>query len=294
MTWKEINTRLGVACPNFLKLVDLALTIPASSADAERGFSCLKLTKTDLRNRLGDCHLSDQMSIILESESISNFDPMPSIHLWYASRSRRPRQIDNKKCERMVKVHVVGKGGELDRVEQVEGGELDRVEQVEGGELDRVEQVEGGELDRVEQVEGGELDRVEQVEGGELDEIAGKDGSICVTLTENVGCQTVVDENENVKECVPIVRIDACIGDANVNVKDSFTQTGRGYGRVDDGQDMDDQDWQEDYESDDDYLDEHYDEFEKREGYDDRVVKAKELYNDFCSFMLHEGGRGSE
>ena len=45
LTWKDINVAHGNRCTAFLQLVDLLLSIPASSADAERGFSQLRLVK---------------------------------------------------------------------------------------------------------------------------------------------------------------------------------------------------------------------------------------------------------
>ncbi|KAG7177180.1 Zinc finger protein 862-like 1, partial [Homarus americanus] len=46
-----------------------------SSADAERGFSQVKLIKTDWRSRLTDDHLTDLMVVQSQSESVGNFNP---------------------------------------------------------------------------------------------------------------------------------------------------------------------------------------------------------------------------
>ena len=81
-TWQEINQKCSGDCPNFPCLVDLILSIPASSADAERGFNRLKMVKSDWRSKLSDVHLSEQMTIMLEGPSILQFDPMPAINLW--------------------------------------------------------------------------------------------------------------------------------------------------------------------------------------------------------------------
>ena len=81
-------------CSNLLCLVDLILTIPASSADAERGFNRLKMAKRDWRSKLSDTNLSDQMTIMLEGPSIVMFDPAPAINLWSMTPRREQAQKD--------------------------------------------------------------------------------------------------------------------------------------------------------------------------------------------------------
>ena len=71
--------------------MDLVLTIPAASSDAERGFNRLKFAKNDWRSKLSDTNLSDQLTVMLESADISNFDPLPAVSLWNM-KLRRPRE----------------------------------------------------------------------------------------------------------------------------------------------------------------------------------------------------------
>ena len=53
MVWTgPLSTRRSDTCPNILSLIDLILSIPAHSADAERGFSEMKLVKSDWRSNL--------------------------------------------------------------------------------------------------------------------------------------------------------------------------------------------------------------------------------------------------
>ncbi len=52
LTWPQVNAAHHAEYPNILRLVDLMLACPASSADAERGFSQLKLTKSSMRTHL--------------------------------------------------------------------------------------------------------------------------------------------------------------------------------------------------------------------------------------------------
>ncbi|KAG7172024.1 hypothetical protein Hamer_G000999 [Homarus americanus] len=58
LSWQQINESYREKCGSFLHLVDLLLSIPTSSADAESGFSQVKLIKTDWRRRLTDDHLT--------------------------------------------------------------------------------------------------------------------------------------------------------------------------------------------------------------------------------------------
>ncbi|KAK5851448.1 hypothetical protein PBY51_002242 [Eleginops maclovinus] len=82
-TWPEINRFLRHQCPDILSLVDLILTLPASTADCERGFSQMKLVKSDWRSRLSTTSLCDLLVVQLSS---------PAVQLWHQDsiRSRRP------------------------------------------------------------------------------------------------------------------------------------------------------------------------------------------------------------
>jgi len=51
MSWSEVNRKHKDLCPDVLHLVDLVLSIPASTADCERGFNTMKQVKTH-------CHFS--------------------------------------------------------------------------------------------------------------------------------------------------------------------------------------------------------------------------------------------
>lgn len=82
-------------CSNLLSLVDLILSIPASSADAERGFNRLKMAKSDWRSKLSDANLSDQLTIMLEAPSILLFDPVPAINLWSMTPRRSQTRNDS-------------------------------------------------------------------------------------------------------------------------------------------------------------------------------------------------------
>lgn len=92
LSWKQVNEGLGNRCPNVLALVDLILSLPASSAEAERGFSQMGLVKSDWRSRLLDTSLSDLLVVKLRTPDILDFDPTEAVALWLSDgmRSRRP------------------------------------------------------------------------------------------------------------------------------------------------------------------------------------------------------------
>ena len=81
-------------CSNILKLFDLILTLPASSAVCERGFSAMKILKTEYRNRLGSKTMTTLLTVQIHSPEISQFDPVPSIIRWFTP-TRRPSVMEN-------------------------------------------------------------------------------------------------------------------------------------------------------------------------------------------------------
>ncbi|XP_063964486.1 zinc finger protein 862-like [Lytechinus pictus] len=99
LPWSSIIPTVKEELPNICAILDLVLTIPASSAEAERGFSRLKNLKTTMRTCLKDDRVTDQLLIMLHSEEISSFDPHPAISLWHAGgmRARRP-EYHRRRC----------------------------------------------------------------------------------------------------------------------------------------------------------------------------------------------------
>ena len=88
-----MNKALRRDVPNILDLIDLVLTIPASSAECERGFSHVKRIKSTERNRLDESSLSDLLTIKLEGPTIEMFNPVPAINAWI-SAGQRPRRVN--------------------------------------------------------------------------------------------------------------------------------------------------------------------------------------------------------
>ena len=79
-----------------LSLIDLIITLPSGSVKAERGFSQMNIMMTDWRSRLRDTSLTDQLTVVLASPGIEEYNPEDAVHLWVTAgaRSRRPNYID--------------------------------------------------------------------------------------------------------------------------------------------------------------------------------------------------------
>lgn len=99
--WDVVGRKFKKSHSNILGLIDLILTLPASSTDAERGFSELKLTKTDWRARLRNTVLYDLLLIQFLTPTVEEFDPVPAIHHWNSSsvRARQPYFLDEESFE---------------------------------------------------------------------------------------------------------------------------------------------------------------------------------------------------
>ncbi|XP_017200164.2 sperm flagellar protein 2 isoform X2 [Oryctolagus cuniculus] len=82
LTWDFVNSIYLHKYPNILRLVDLVLTLPASSAEAERGFSQMKRITSHTHAKVTSESITDTLIIQLNSPDINNFDPRKAIHLW--------------------------------------------------------------------------------------------------------------------------------------------------------------------------------------------------------------------
>ena len=99
-SWKELNAIFHSKTPNVLALIDFILTLPGSSTEAERGFSLMKVIKTDWRSCLSDIALSHLMMVKLEALPLlpsrddngnvqPAFDPLPAIQHFLSAKDRR-------------------------------------------------------------------------------------------------------------------------------------------------------------------------------------------------------------
>jgi len=75
--------------PNLTIALRIMLTIPVTSACAERSFSKLKLIKTYLRNQLGQDKLSELALISIEEEVSSTVDYKHLIDIFASKKSRK-------------------------------------------------------------------------------------------------------------------------------------------------------------------------------------------------------------
>ena len=71
------------------KFAQIALALPVSNADSERGFSCMNRVKTQLRNRLSVSSLDTLLRISIEGPDISHFDFSSAVTKWSSLRIRR-------------------------------------------------------------------------------------------------------------------------------------------------------------------------------------------------------------
>ena len=63
-----------------------------STAVCERGFSCMKRVKSDLRSSLSSVQLSRLMFLSVEGPSLDDFQPAPAVRRWWGSGERARRQ----------------------------------------------------------------------------------------------------------------------------------------------------------------------------------------------------------
>ncbi|ELT88776.1 hypothetical protein CAPTEDRAFT_216552 [Capitella teleta] len=64
----------GTTLPNLRRIAHVAMVLPVSTADCERGFSAMKRIKTKQRNRLIDTTLNNLMMITLEGPSCQDME----------------------------------------------------------------------------------------------------------------------------------------------------------------------------------------------------------------------------
>lgn len=77
--------------PNVVKLINLALIIPCSTASVERGFSLMDSLCTNLWNRLSQSSLESLMRICKGDKELSNGDLEELVELF---KNKKNRKID--------------------------------------------------------------------------------------------------------------------------------------------------------------------------------------------------------
>ena len=97
--WQDINKALRPlgTVDKALRVIDLILSIPATSSANERDFSVMSLIKTNRKSWLKNKTLSDLMVVNRETPGIKEYNPTDDVNLWISSGMRKPRRKE-KKC----------------------------------------------------------------------------------------------------------------------------------------------------------------------------------------------------
>ena len=74
---------------NLIRLADLVLTLPVTSVENERMFSCMKRIKTYIRTRCGDDRLSDLLVLAILQEEVKRVEVEKVIDTFANMRHRR-------------------------------------------------------------------------------------------------------------------------------------------------------------------------------------------------------------
>ena len=72
------------------------LSLPASTAACERGFSWMRIFKTDYRNKLHCSTMTGLLTVKLLSSDVKSFDPLPAVYYFHQGRHRRPMFPEKK------------------------------------------------------------------------------------------------------------------------------------------------------------------------------------------------------
>ncbi|XP_077868993.1 uncharacterized protein LOC144359973 [Saccoglossus kowalevskii] len=115
MSWQTINNLFRVEFPNILGVVDLMLLLPAGTSECERGFPQMKATKTQYRNKLKSSTMPMLMTIQMHSPSVSEFDPIPSIHQWNRHHHRKPSFMEGQRRKKLSAIQAVDEAVEQQR-----------------------------------------------------------------------------------------------------------------------------------------------------------------------------------
>ena len=86
--WELLGTHHKEEIPNLLQLASIALILPTSTAECERGFSVQNRIKTALRNRLTTSRLNVLMTIDIEGPTLIIFDFNMAYKEWNNEKRR--------------------------------------------------------------------------------------------------------------------------------------------------------------------------------------------------------------
>jgi hypothetical protein len=83
------NDSVSSLIPAFVLLFELALVLPVTTADCERGFSVMNSLKTDLRASLKNEQLSRLMQIVINGPPVEGLDAHAAAIRWHQRKPRR-------------------------------------------------------------------------------------------------------------------------------------------------------------------------------------------------------------
>ena len=112
--WRLFHAPNHAEWSNVLILTELVFSLPASNGKLERIFSTLGTIKVDTRSRLTNESLDDQLVVKCDKIPLANFDPNPSIDLWWSAKNRRPSQKKRKQYNVRRSKHTLASQQEPD------------------------------------------------------------------------------------------------------------------------------------------------------------------------------------
>ena len=89
----------------------MVITLPASSAENERGFSLMKRIKTNFRSRIHSHTLSDLMTVHLLTSDVHSFDPRGVTEHWFHTQ-RRSRDHSESSTQKDSEEAIIEEEGE--------------------------------------------------------------------------------------------------------------------------------------------------------------------------------------
>ena len=95
------NPVIKESFPMLSKLLATTLTLPVSTADCERGFSVMNITKTQLRNRMKVETLASLMRISIEGPPLKEFNFFKTARRWLAMKNRRITTLSKSSHQRL-------------------------------------------------------------------------------------------------------------------------------------------------------------------------------------------------
>ncbi|KAH9671440.1 TTF-type domain-containing protein [Citrus sinensis] len=86
---RMVETKKDKVYPLVYLLVTLALILPVSTATVERTFSAMKFVKNELRNRMGDEWMNDNLIVYVEKDVFNSIDNESIAQYFQSMKSRR-------------------------------------------------------------------------------------------------------------------------------------------------------------------------------------------------------------